>query len=100
MVARMKKEEKKGHRHTFPSFTALRWLYLCAIDDAPLSVSVKSANNYLIALLKKDIKRQSIYEKAMTAVVLAKRGEKTKAVEYVKSLAPSIHGMTIRYLQR
>ena len=86
MVARMKKEEKKGHRQTFPSFTALRWLYLCAIDDAPLSVSVKSANNYLIALLKKDIKRQSIYEKAMTAVVLAKRGEKTKAAEYVKSL--------------
>ena len=86
MVARMKKEEKKGHRQTFPSFTALRWLYLCAIDGRQLSANVKSANDYLIALLKKDIKNQSIYEKAMTAVVLAKRGEKTKATEYVKSL--------------
>jgi hypothetical protein len=86
MVAKMKKEEKKGHRQTFPSFTALRWLYLCAIDDRTLKTDVKAANEYLIKLLKKDIKRQTIYEKAMTAVVLAKHGEKTKAAEYVKSL--------------
>lgn len=86
MVAKMKKEEKKGHRQTFPSFTALRWLYLCAIDGRTLKTDVKAANEYLIKLLKKDIKRQTIYEKAMTAVVLAKHGEKTKAAEYVKSL--------------
>ena len=86
LVARMKKEEKKGHRQTFPSITALRWLYLCALDGQKLSASVKSANDYLIGLLKKDIKRQTIYEKAMTAVVLSKRGEQTKAAEYVKSL--------------
>jgi uncharacterized protein YfaS (alpha-2-macroglobulin family) len=86
MVAKMKKEEKKGHRQTFPSFTALRWLYLCAIDSRTLKTDVKAANEYLIKLLKKDIKRQTIYEKAMTAVVLAKHGEKTKAAEYVKSL--------------
>ena len=86
LVARMKKEEKKGHRQTFPSITALRWLYLCALDGQKLPASVKAANDYLIGLLKKDIKRQTIYEKAMTAVVLAKRGERTKAAEYVKSL--------------
>ena len=86
MVAKMKKEEKKGYRQTFPSFTALRWLYLCAIDGRTLKTDVKAANDYLIALLKKDIKRQTIYEKAMTAIVLAKRGEKSKAKEYVKSL--------------
>ena len=86
MVAKMKKEEKKGHRQTFPSFTALRWLYLCAIDGRTLKTDVKAANEYLIKLLKKDIKRQTIYEKAMTAVVLAKHGEKAKAAEYVKSL--------------
>ena len=86
MVAKMKKEEKKGHRQTFPSFTALRWLYLCAIDGRTLKTDVKAANEYLIKLLKKDIKSQTIYEKAMTAVVLAKHGEKTKAAEYVKSL--------------
>ena len=86
LVAKMKKEEKKGYKQTFPSFTALRWLYLCAIDGRALSSKVKSANDYLIVLLKKDIKRQTIYEKAMTAVVLDKKGERTKAVEYVKSL--------------
>jgi sRNA-binding regulator protein Hfq len=86
LVAEMQKEEKKGHRQTFPSFTALRWLYLCAIDGRTLKADVKAANNYLIKLLKKDIKRQTIYEKAMTTVVLAKNGEKTKAAEYVKSL--------------
>ena len=86
MVAKMKKEEKRGHRQTFPSFTALRWLYLCAIDGRTLKTDVKAANDYLIKLLKKEIKRQTIYEKAMTAVVLVKHGEKTKAAEYVKSL--------------
>ena len=86
MVTKMKKEEKKGYRQTFPSFTALRWLYLCAIDGRTLKTDVKAANEYLIKLIKKDIKRQSIYEKAMTAVVLAKHGEKKKATEYVKSL--------------
>jgi uncharacterized protein YfaS (alpha-2-macroglobulin family) len=86
LVAKMKKEEKKGHRQTFPSFTALRWLYLSAIDGRQLAPDVKAANDYLIKLLKKDIKRQTIYEKAMTAVVLAKRGEKNKAAEYIRSL--------------
>ncbi len=86
LVEKMKQEEKKGHRQHFPSFTALRWLYICAIDNRQLSASVKSANNYLVSLLKKDIKQQSIYEKAMTAVILAQRGEKAKAAEYVKSI--------------
>jgi len=86
MVNEMKKEEKKGHKPTFPSFTALRWLYLCALDGRSLSSNVQSANNYLIALLKKDIKRQTIYEKALTAIVLAQHGEHKKALEYVQSL--------------
>ena len=86
LVAKMKKEEKKGHRQSFPNFTALRWLYLCAINGRTLKTDVKAANDYLINLLKKDIKNQTIYEKAMTAVVLVKHGEKTKAKEYVKSL--------------
>jgi hypothetical protein len=83
---KLKKEEKKGVKPAFPSFTALRWLYICAIDGRQLPADVKAANSYLIPLLKKDIKRQTIYEKALTAVVLAQRGEKTTAAEYVKSL--------------
>ena len=86
LVKKMKQEEKKGHRQSFPTFTALRWLYICAIDGRTLKTDVKAANDYLIVLLKKDIKRQTIYEKALTAVVLAQHGEKTKAAEYVKSL--------------
>ena len=86
MVKKMKQEEKKGHRQSFPTFTALRWLYICAIDGRTLKTDVKAANDYLIGLLKKDIKRQTIYEKALTAVVVAQHGEKTKAAEYVKSL--------------
>ncbi len=86
LVAEMKKQEKKGHKPTFPSFTALRWLYLCAVDGRQLPDDVKKANDYLIVLLKKDIKRQTIYEKALTSIVLAKHGEHKKAGEYVQSL--------------
>ena len=86
LVNDLKKEAKKGRKPTFPSFTALRWLYLCALDGRALPSDVKAANNYLIALLKKDIKRQTIYEKALTAIVLARHGEHQKAREYVQSL--------------
>ncbi len=86
LVAELKKQEKKGHKPSFPSFTALRWLYLCVLDGRQLPADVKAANDYLVKLLKKDIKRQSIYEKAQTAVVLAKRGETKRAAEYVQSL--------------
>ena len=86
IVSELKKEEKKGRKPTFPSFTALRWLYLCALDGRSLPSDVKAANNYLIALLKKDIKRQTIYEKALTAIVLTRHGEQQKAKEYVQSL--------------
>ncbi len=86
LVNEMKKQEKKGHRASFPSFTALRWLYLCALDGRQLPAKVRSANDYLVKLLKQDIKRQTIYEKALTAVVLAKRGERRTASSYVQSL--------------
>ncbi len=86
LVKELKKQEKKGHKPSFPSFTALRWLYLCALDGRQLSAGVQSANAYLIALLKKDIKRQTIYEKALTAIILSKHGEAKKAAEYVQSL--------------
>ena len=86
LVERMKKEERKGHRQTFPSFTALRWLYVCALDGRHLSGTVKSANDYLVNLLKKDIKQQSIYEKALTAIILNQRGDRKMAADYVKSL--------------
>ncbi|MBQ5548224.1 MAG: hypothetical protein IIT33_05230, partial [Prevotella sp.] len=86
VVSELKKQEKKGYKPSFPSFTALRWLYLCALDGRQLTNAVKSANDYLVRLLKKDIKRQTMYEKALTAIVLAKHGEQKVAKEYVQSL--------------
>jgi hypothetical protein len=91
MVKEMKKAEKKGIKPSFPSFKALQWLYICALDGRTLPASVQSANDYLIPLLRKDIKAQSIYEKAMTAVIWSKlpnlqEKDRKKAQEYVQSL--------------
>ena len=86
LVKEMKKQEKKGNKPSFPSFTALRWLYLCALDGRKLPSDVQAANDYLLPLLKKDIQRQTIYEKALSAIILSKNGETRKAAEYVQSL--------------
>ena len=84
-VAEMKKEEKKGHRQVFPSFKTLQWLYLATLDGRELPNKVQEANNYLLGLLKKEIKNQTLYEKALTAVILTKSDAKL-AAEYVQSL--------------
>ena len=91
LVDEMKQSEKKGHKPSFPSFKALQWLYLCALDGRTLPANVQKANDYLIPLLRKDIKSQSIYEKAMTAVIWSKLPnlqpkDRQKAQEYVRSL--------------
>jgi hypothetical protein len=86
MVNEMKKWEKKGYKPSFPSHMALSWLYVNALDQRKLSAKVKEANDYLMPLLKKDIKNQTIYEKAMTAVILLRQGDVQKAQNYVKSL--------------
>lgn len=79
LVDEMKKEEKKGHKQAFPSFKALQWLYLATIDGRQLPGNVQEANIYLRNLLKKETKRQTILEKALSAVVLANQ-------TYIKSL--------------
>ena len=79
MVDEMKKDAKKGWKPTFPSHMVLQWLYICALDGRQLPANVKEANNYLIRLLKKETTNQSIYDKAMSAVIL---NNKT----YVRSL--------------
>ena len=84
-VEELKKWEKKGHEVSFPSFKALEWLYLTTLDGRELPDEVVRANNYLLKLLKKEIKSQSIYEKALTAVILSKSNPK-RAAEYAQSL--------------
>lgn len=85
-VEQMKKDERKGVKPSFPGIMTLQYLYLRAVDGRSRSASVQSACNYLIALLKKDIAGQTIYEKALTAIILAKHGETQKSREYVRSL--------------
>ena len=86
MVAEMKKWEKKGVKPSFPSFMALEWLYVNAIVKRDLDRKAADAKAYLMPLLKKDIKNQTIYEKAMTTIILQQNGDTQKAKEYVQSL--------------
>ena len=90
LVKEMKKREKKGIKPTFPSFTALRWLYICALDGRQLPKNVQNANDYLYKLLKKDIKRQTIYEKALTTIILSKRGDAKLAAVAMRSSLPNM----------
>ena len=84
-VEELKKWAKEGHEVSFPSFKALQWLYLTTLDGRELPAEVQKANGYLLKLLKKDIKNQTMYEKALTAVILSK-SEPQRAAEYVESL--------------
>jgi hypothetical protein len=85
-VKEMKRWAKEtGLEPRFPSFKALEWLYLCTLDGRELPGDVQDANKYLLKLLKKDIKDQSIYEKALTAVILSTPDPK-RALEYAQSL--------------
>ena len=79
LVMAMKKEERKGHKQSFPTFRALQWLYICALDRRELPKDVADANAYLTNLLKKETKNQTIYEKALSAIILQNK-------TYVKSL--------------
>ena len=79
LVNEMKKEEKKGIKQSFPSHRALEWLYICALDGRELPAKVTSANDYLRNLLKKELKSQTIYEKALSAIILDNK-------TYIKSL--------------
>ena len=80
-VKRMKKDKNQ-----YFSSLHLQYLYTNAINGRQLQGDVKAAADYLISLMKKEIKNQSIYDKAMTAVVLARNGERRLAADYIKSL--------------
>ena len=79
MVAEMKKQEKKGVKQHFPTFKALQYLYITRLNNNHSDSKTKDAQDYLKNLLKKDIKNQTIYEKAMSAIIL-------NSPQYIKSL--------------
>lgn len=82
LVDEMKKEEKKGHHPIFPNHQALQWLYLCKLDGRTLPQQVQVANAYLTKLLKKEVKNQSIYEKALSAMILQNKTYVQSIKEY------------------
>ena len=79
------KEMKKRKLQYFSSIH-LQYLYANAISGRKLQGETKAASDYLMSLMKKEIKNQTIYEKAMTAVILARNGERKLAAEYLRSL--------------
>ena len=87
-VENLKEMEKKGQTVTFPGLTTLQILYLNAISSAsqPHNLITSQPHTYLIELLQKDIKQQTMYEKALSAIILAKSGQQKKGNEYVESL--------------
>ena len=85
LVKELKNAEKKGETVSFPSYKALQWLYMVALDGRALPQEVLQANAYLIELLKKAIKSQSIYDKALSAVIFQKI-DAQRAKEYAQSL--------------
>ena len=79
LVDDLKKQEKKGRKASFPGRNALQWLYICKLDGRKLPTDVQQANAYLTTLLKKETTKQSIYEKALSAIILDNQ-------TYIKSL--------------
>jgi len=85
-VKKMKSEEAKGHKQSFPYGIALDYLYVNAIAPRELSAEAESASDYLIAKLRKETKKQSIGDKATSAIILNANGFKSMAREYAQSL--------------
>ena len=86
LVEDMKRQQRKGVKPTFPAHMALQWLYITAVDGRRPAGDVAMAHAYLMSLLKKDIKNQTLYEKAMSAVIFHAAGDKERSKEYVHSL--------------
>ncbi|MBO5824491.1 MAG: alpha-2-macroglobulin, partial [Prevotella sp.] len=96
-VEKLKEMETKGQTVNFPGLTTLQILYLNAISSTTPSVSLPKGRSggtsltsqphtYLIELLQKDVKQQTMYEKALSAIILVKSGQQKKGNEYVESL--------------
>lgn len=83
---RLKKEEKAGAKNLYPSALTLQYLYICALTDAAIPAANKEANAWFITRVAASNQTQTIYEKAMSAVILEKAGKKEAAEEFIISL--------------
>ena len=85
-VAEMKRLEKEKKPYYINGYHALQWVYLNAIADRQLNAKEKEATDFLMNYLEKQILTESLYAKALMAVVLHKQGKTAKALDYLKSL--------------
>lgn len=85
-VEEFKQREKEGKPVYISSYYALQWVYLNALSGRKLNSDERDATDYLMNHLKKEIKTQSLYAKALMAIVLYKQGDTQRAKEYVQSL--------------
>lgn len=80
----MKEAEKKGAVGLRPSEQVLRYLYICALDGkAPVDEKV---NRYFIDKLSGEGKEQTIYGKALGAIILQQAGKVAEARLFMQSL--------------
>lgn len=85
-VKELRKAEKEGHPYIIDDNTSLQYLYICSLDGRKLTADERDAADYLLAHLKENNAKSTLYRKALMAVVLAQRGETKLAGEYLKSL--------------
>lgn len=85
-VKEMRRMEKEGKPFAVNGYHALQFLYINALSGRALTAKEKDAADYFMDRLKKNKATQSIYAKALMAVVLAKDGKDAEAREYVQSL--------------
>ena len=82
----IKKAKKAGKSYDFDHHLALQYLYISALSGQKHSAAEQEAANYLLNHLKQQQASLSLYGKSLMAVVLAQRGDKTTAAQYLKSL--------------
>lgn len=85
-VEKIKEAEKEGRAYVIRDYSALQYLYICALGDRQLTSAERSAADYLLGYLKTKNTSLNLYGKALMAVVLSKNGESKLAGEYLKSL--------------
>lgn len=85
-VKELRKAEKEGRTYVIDDYTSVQYLYICSLDGRKLTSDERDAADYLLAHLKENNTKSTLYRKALMAVVLAKKGETKLAGEYLKSL--------------
>lgn len=85
-VEEMKRMEKKDRPFAVKGYHALQFLYINTLAGRTLTAKEKEAGRYFMNYLIKNKEAQSIYAKALMAVVLAGEGRAQEAKEYVQSL--------------